>query len=380
MVSSVATMIDLFNRENIKILQNLGYQVSVACNFQSGNPASNERLNQFKRYLEEQQVSWYQVDIPRSIFRVKDIIHSYRMLKKYIEKEQFDVIHCHSPIGGVVARLAARKSRSNGTKVMYTAHGFHFYHHAPLLNWVIFYPIEKICSRMTDYLITINQEDYDLACKRMKAKHIEYVLGVGVNTSKIASCLVDKVKKKEMLGINPKKRVVLGISELSARKNCMVSIQAFYQAKLADTVLYLCGQGPQEEQLRQLVKQYELEDDVIFGGYRTDIHEVLSIADVFLFPSKQEGLPVALMEAMAAGLPVVGSKIRGNVDLIEDYKGGFLYEPMDVNGFSAALQMIFSNSSLAKSQGEFNRQRIKAYDCKNINVTMERLYKEVTER
>ena len=192
MLASVASMIDQFNMDNIRLLQDMDYKVDVVANFDFGSTSTRERVKEFKQELIEESIDVYNVPIPRSIFDIKGVWKSYKFVKELCKKQNYKMIHCHSPIGGVIARLAARKSRKNGTKVIYTAHGFHFFKGAPLKNWLIYFPIEWICSFVTDVLITINSEDYNFAKKYMHAKRIEYIPGVGINTEKISLVDVDR--------------------------------------------------------------------------------------------------------------------------------------------------------------------------------------------
>lgn len=375
MIASVASMIDQFNMENIRILQELGYEVHVACNFESGSTSSRERVAIFRQELESRKIRIKQVDIPRSIGKFKSILGSYKELKNYIEKEEFHLVHCHSPIGGVVARFAGRQQRKKGMRMIYTAHGFHFFRGASFINWCTFYPVEKLCAHYTDLLITINHEDYELAKRKLHARQVVYVPGIGVNTRRIAETTVDAKEKKKMLGISEGNKVVLGISELSTRKNCVTSIKAFAKAKLQDTVLVLCGKGPMEEELKHLAKELGVEKEVIFVGFRTDVYELLAMSDLFCFPSRQEGLPVALMEAMAAGLPVLCSKIRGNVDLIQDGQGGCLLHSDDVDGFSEKIRGFLSDEKRRLEAGRYNLEAIKRFDVEVVNKRMEQLYR-----
>lgn len=175
MLASVASMIDQFNMKNISLLKELGYGVDVACNFEIGSTSSQERVLVFKEELKELGVGVIHLPIPRKISAIGDIYKSYKMVKKLVEKEEYQIVHCHSPIGGVITRLACRKQRKKGLKVIYTAHGFHFFSGAPWKNWLVFYPIEKWMARYTDVLITICKEDFNRARSKMQAKKL-YIL------------------------------------------------------------------------------------------------------------------------------------------------------------------------------------------------------------
>ena len=373
MLSSVASMIDQFNMENIKILKNLGYEVHVLANFSFGNTTSDERTKEFKEELENMGIKVYNVPIPRKITAIKEMISSYKKIKKVCSENNYDILHCHSPIGGVLARFAFKDFRKKGGKLIYTAHGFHFFKGAPIKNWIIFYPIEKFCSRYTDCLITINKEDYKRA-KNFKAKEVKYVPGIGIDTKKIKDI---KKNRKILNEFNIKDEVVLvSVGELSNRKNHKAILKALEKVK-GNFKYIICGQGAKKEELIKLSKELNLQEKVEFLGYRQDVKEILKTSDIFCFPSKQEGLPVALMEAMASGLPVICSDIRGNKDLIENKKGGYLLKSYDIDEYSIKIQELIENKFLREEMGNFNLEKIKDFDRKKVNTIMEEIYNEL---
>ena len=181
MLASVASMIDQFNMPNIALLQKLGYQVDVACNFIEGNTCSNARVAELKQKLQDMHVRCYQIDFARNIKHMGQNMKALWQVEGLMKQNTYAFCHCHSPIGGVVARIAGHRTR---TKVIYTAHGFHFYQGAPVMNWLVYYPVEKMLSRWTDVLITINHEDYKLAKKKFKMKKLTYVPGIGIDTQR----------------------------------------------------------------------------------------------------------------------------------------------------------------------------------------------------
>ena len=373
MLSSVASMIDQFNMENINILKNLGYEVHVLANFSFGNTTSDERTKEFKKELEDMGIKVYNVPIPRKITAIKEMISSYKEIKEICKENKYDILHCHSPIGGVLARLAFKEFRKKGAKLIYTAHGFHFFKGAPIKNWLIFYPIEKLCARYTDCLITINKEDYKIA-QKFKTKKVTYIPGIGIDTEKIKNIKRDR-EILNKFGIKDEV-VLVSVGELSDRKNHKVILEAL--EKIEDDYIYIiCGQGEKKEELVNLSKKLKIQNKVKFLGYRQDIKEILKASDIFCFPSKQEGLPVALMEAMASGLPVVCSNIRGNSDLIEEKKGGYLLEYNNSYEFLIKIHELINNDSLRKEMGEFNLEKIKDFDRKKVNNLMEEIYSEL---
>lgn len=377
MLASVASMIDLFNIENIKILQDLGCKVDVSANFQNGSITSQERVNEFKKELENKGIEVIDTPIPRSVFSIKSTIDSYRKVKKLVEERHYRIVHCHSPIGGVVARLACRNARKNGTKVIYTGHGLHFFKGAPLKNWLIFYPIERLCAKLTDVLIAINQEDYQRE-KSWNCCQVEYVPGIGVNTAAFQEPFADRDKMRAEFGFTQEDFVFMSTGQISVRKNHEVVIRALAKVKNEHVKYLIVGFGELQEKLHALVEDLGLKERVVFAGYRGDVRNLLHVVDAFVFPSLQEGLPVALMEAMAVGLPVVCSRIRGNVDLIKDGEGGFIYDCRDVVGFAEGMQKISQGDSVLK-MGEINKETMKKFDTSVVNTKMNSLYKELLQ-
>ena len=371
-VASVASMIDQFNMENIKILQDLGYTVDVAANFDFGNTSSKNRVNEFKEELKKKNIKYYNLLFDRNIFNFINL-KVYRQLKKIINENNYDIIHCHSPIGGVITRLAARKARKKGAKVIYTAHGFHFFRGASIINWLVYFPIEWINSFLTDILITINKEDYNLAKKIMKANKIYYVPGIGIDTNS-KDVGESKYRKRCELKIPQNSIVLFSVGELNKNKNHEVIIRAM--ADIKDPNIYYCiaGKGKLQEYLLKLAKELKIENNFKLLGFRNDIKELLKMSDIYVFPSHREGLSVALMEAMSEGLPVICSYIRGNTDLIDDGKGGYLVKNNNLDIFKNSIVKLSFNNELRNYMGIYNKDKIKKFDIENVKERMREIY------
>ena len=373
MYASVASMIQQFNMENIRLLLADGYEVDVACNLQQGSTITPEKIAAMKAELEEMGVRVFHVPVPRKIFAIRDIVTAFRMTRDIIAQGEYSLTHCHSPIGGVLCRLANRFSGCYGkARMIYTAHGFHFFKGAPLLNWLIFYPLEWFCSRYTDVLITINLEDFALAQKKMKAKQVVYVPGIGVDVTKFRNAAAMSMEVRESLGLTEGEMLLLSVGELSVRKNHEVVLRALAQLELDAYQYLICGLGPLENRLHELVRELKMEDRVQFLGYRNDIPQIMNAADVYLFPSLQEGLPVALMESMAAGKPVACSRIRGNTDLIEE-GGGVLFDPVSVDECADAIRSLLDSDY--EQMGHFNAEKIQGFSRETVEKRMSEIYK-----
>ncbi len=375
-LASMASNLDNFNRNNVKILQDLGYDVTLASNFHTPEDInSQEKIDSFVAEMDAEGVHIVQIDFSRHIGNIKDQIKSYKQVKELLA-QGFDMIHCHAPICAAITRLCARKCRrSCETRVIYTAHGFHFYDGAPAKNWIMFYPVEKWLSKYTDVLITINKEDYRRAKEHFNAKKIVYVPGIGVDTKKFgANNHRDEIRTE--LGLKDSDIMLLSVGELNENKNHEIVIRALgnlkSSGKLSDNVYYfICGIGDKENDLNSLIRDIGLSDKVKLIGYHSNISDYYDAADVFVFPSFREGLSVSLMEAMASGLPVVCSKIRGNTDLIDE-QGGRLFEPNDDKSVADAIGTMIAADR--HTVGQYNREKIKMCDISNVNKLMREEY------
>lgn len=371
----MASMLDNFNANNIELLRKLGYEVTLAANFEREDSNSKERVQSFKHKMQE-NYRIKQIDFTRKITNAKGNIKSYKQLKKLAE-EDFNIVHCHSPICAAMTRIVFRRKRKTGTKIIYTAHGFHFYKGAPIKNWLLFFPVEWICSYWTDVLITINQEDYRFAKHYMKAKKIKYVPGVGTNIEKFQSAVVNRDVKREELGITRDDILIFSVGELNRNKNHEVVIRAIEELKDKKVHYAVAGQGILYDELENLAEKLNIAGQIHLLGYQNQIDQWYKCADLYILPSIREGLNVSLMEAMASGLPVICSEIRGNTDLIVKEKGGLFCRADNQNDFVKAIRKIYKDKELLSKMGEFNKLRSETFSQANVTERMKRIYGSV---
>ncbi len=368
MLTSVASMVDQFNMSNIRLLQEMGYQVHVACNFVKGNTCDADHIWKLQQVLDQMQVSWHQWDCPRSVFDMAACVRAYRQLLKLTGRYRFDGIHCHSPIGGVLARLAAHR---RGIRVIYTAHGFHFYKGAPVRNWLLYYPVEKLLAYWTDVLVTVNREDYQFAKRNLKAGKIFWIPGVGIDVKKFSAharqreeafCKCFDIPKNALL--------LLSVGELNKGKNHRMAITALSALGRKDVFYLVCGQGALAKRLQRYADRIGVGAQVRFPGYQEDTPCIYRNADIFVFPSKREGMPVALMEAMAAGLPCIVSDIRGNRELVPFAR----IDPKQPGQLAGMLSLLLGDQQLRIKYGRSNQKKIRGYSQKAVERRMRRIY------
>lgn len=352
LVTSTDLMMVQFLLPHIRNLSENGYIVEIACSDVGG------RMEEIHNKIDEYVKKVHIVNLHRSPINLGNF-KGFGEMKRIIEHGYYDIIWTNEPVMGVVTRLAAKKARKRGTKVLYMVHGFHFFNGAPKKNWLIYYPIEKMMASKSDVICTVNHEDYNRA-KKFNVKEVKYIHGIGINTTRLTIGENQKDIREE-LKLSEDDFIVLSVGELNENKNQKVIIQAISLLKDKNIHYILCGKGDQMDTLKNLVKEKKLENNVHFLGYRTDVVDICSQADVYVMPSKREGLPVASLEAMYCGLPLVTSNIRGLTDVMENGVSGYMCNPKDTKGFAKGIKKLKENPEMRKKMGEHNREAVKSY-------------------
>lgn len=364
-ILNIANRVNNFSYSSMMAAKELNIEYYIAGNW--GYKSDEDRHADEVKY----GIHIYQIDFIRAPYHPGNI-RAYRQLAAIVRKEHFNIIHCNTPIGGVIGRLIGKKYKI--PMVIYQAHGFHFFDGAPILNWLIYYPIERLFSHWTDEMITINREDFVRAKAKMHLRgqgKVVYVPGVGIDTEKFKNTVVDKNVKRAEIGVPKDAFLLLSIGELNQNKNHEIVIKALAQIKRKDIHYAIAGIGDKKGQLEQLAAEVGLSDRVKLLGYRTDVSELYAASDAFIFPSFREGLSVSLMEAMASGLPCIVSKIRGNVDLIDE-KGGTLFDPHSVNSCRNAIEQLMVSDRAAAVV--YNKEKIKKFELGTIIEQMKEIY------
>ena len=373
-VTTTPYMIIQFLMNDIEILQNLGYQVEVATNCSGFNVLDEKSLNSFLDKLKSMDIKINQIDFTRNIFNLKIMIRSYKEMRKLMNDRHYELMHTHTPIASAISRFVARRKH---TYTLYTAHGFHFYKGASLINWLMYYPIEKICSKWTDVLITINKEDYNFAKTKLKSKRVYYVPGIGIDLKRDKSLFFNRKEYRKKLGLNENDFAILSVGELNKNKNHISVIKCMPQ--LDQRIHYfIAGQGNLENNLKLKCREYGIEDRVHFLGFRNDIAQLNMSSDLYILPSLREGLNVSLMEAMSTSLPCIANRIRGNVDLITNGEGGFLVDINNQKELIDKIKYMYSNN--CKKMGENNKKKIEGFSVESVSMKMSFIYKNLSLR
>ncbi|WP_416655359.1 glycosyltransferase family 4 protein [Bacillus amyloliquefaciens] len=342
--------------------QDMGWEVHVAAGGDMNLPFVNEKFS---------------VPIRRSPFHPENL-SVYRQLKRLIQDNGYDMIHCHTPVGGVLARLAARQARQKGTKVLYTAHGFHFCEGAPLKNWLLYYPIEKFLSSYTDCLITINEEDYERA-KQMKKTDCDAkkIHGIGVDTDRFRPVnRAESERLREKHGFTAGEFILVYPAELNGNKNqgILIEAAALLKNSIPELKLVFAGEGAMEESYRKKAESLGVSDIVRFYGFCRDIHELIQLADLSVASSIREGLGMNVLEGMAAEKPAVAADNRGHREIIEDGVNGFLVPAGDSAAFADRIEKLYRSPGLRKAMGQKGRRTAECFSETRTVKEMAHIY------
>ena len=352
-----------FHRPYITWLSENGCEVDIA--------AENRGNNSF-----DDVTNTYHLEFPRKLFS-RGLIHSYRGLEKIINKGNYDLVHCHTPIPSMLARLASRKVRRRGTKVLYTAHGFHFYKGAPISRWLIYYTAEYLLSKITDGIVTINKEDYGYISGKMLQKDAWYIPGIGVNTKRfIPISQSEKTIIRKEYCYSDTDFIILYIAEFIPRKNHEFILRLAKQAKekIPNLKVLFAGKGVLFQKMKDLANNLGLSETVEFLGFRNDVEKLCAIADIGVSVSKHEGLGLGLVEQMMCKVPVLATVDRGHKELIINDYNGYLFEQNNTEQFLAYLILFYNDEQKRLKMGENAYSKAQDFDIANSMEAMKKVY------
>ena len=374
LITSTDVMMYQFLLPHALYLSTQGYQVDVACSFAEGY--KNEGYHEYIANHLPENSNFYSVNLERSPFAATNI-KGFKQLSEIINNKKYDLIWTNEPVMGVLTRLAAYKARKKyGTKLMYLAHGYHFYEGAPKKNWIA-YPIEKVMSYFCDSMCMINWEDYHFTQKHFPYKPVFHIDGIGLDTQKFKNVQVDKSRKRKDLGFTDDDILLLSVGELQTRKNHEPVIRAVAQIDNPKVKYIICGRGELEDHFRQLAKDLNIEDRLFLLGHRYDISEILKSVDIFIHPSLREGLGIAVIEAMSAGLPLITSNVQGMKDYVINEQTGYVVPTFDISEYKKAIEKLIVSPDYRKEIGENNINFALKYDFENSKVQVLNILNEM---
>ena len=365
-VATVQSHICQFHKPLVEILHESGIEVHVA---------ARDNLSEKKGLKLDFVEKVFDIPFQRSPFSFKNI-KAYKELKKIINDGNYDIIHCNTPVGGILTRMAAKKVRKKGTKIYYTAHGFHFYKGSQIKNWMLWYPIERHFARKCDKLITIVGEDFLLAKKCFKTT-VERIHGVGVDENRYKPVSVEEkafLRSNEKL--NNSDYVVTCTGELNKNKDQKTLLKAteLLKDKIPGLKVLLAGNGPTESELRGYIHDKGLSDNVKLLGYRSDLEKIVPCADLVVSCSLREGLGLNIIEAMLCAVPVVATHNRGHDELVDAGENGFLFAFGDEVDLADKIYRLFSDKELSNLFGKNGFAKMKAYTKDNVKNELRSIY------
>lgn len=351
-----------FNRPFMRDLREKGYAVHYA------SAGEEEILDADQSFV---------IPFARSPLNLSNL-KAYKELKNLLEQEKYDLVHCHTPVGGVVTRLAVKHAKlKQKPKVIYTGHGFHFYNGAPLLNWMVYYPIEKWLAKSTDTVVTINREDYERAKQKFRAGRVEQIPGVGVDLAKFRPVnAAEKAKLRRENGLEENDFVLVYVAEINKNKDQELIIDNLVELKqeIPEIKVWFAGKGPEQKRLEEKVKKLGLEETVKFLGYVGDVTELYQMADIVISASRREGLGLNLIEGMATGLPIVARDNRGHREIVISEKEGVLFQ--DGEGFRKAIVELYHDEARRRKISEHNLETAKKFSLEKSRAKMAEIYAE----
>lgn len=375
-VTTIAGFLPQFEINDVRIMQQMGYEVHYATNLNNQVYAFDEKA------LTNIGIVLHHIDIRKKPIQIVKNIRAIKQIKKIIDEENITVVHCHNPMGAVDARIAAECSKVKPT-VIYTAHGFHFYKGAPLKNWLLYYPVEKLLARYTDVIVTINKEDYMRAKSKFKLRQggfIKQIHGVGVDIERFNTNSGIRERVRREIGIPQEAFHIVTAAELNNNKNQQVVIRAIARLNNSNIYYTLCGKGPNKDKLVRLINEYGLQDRVKLLGYRTDMEEILQTADLFAFPSQREGLGIAAVEALLCGVPVLASDNRGTREYVHNGINGVITSANSISEFADAIDRFYSDHVYRIHMAEQCRNTAIIFGLEESNRSMREIYEKVDER
>ncbi len=369
LVTSTDLMMIQFLVPHVINLSENGFEVEIACSV-VGN-----RIEEVRQKLNGYVNAIHLVRLVRSPVSPTNF-KGYKDMKKVINSGNYDIIWTNEPVMGLTTRLAARKARKNGTKVFYMVHGFHFYKGAPKLNWLVFYPIEKFMAGFCDKLITINNEDYELASKKFHCD-VARIHGIGVSAECYHTISRDeKIQRLSAEGMSGDEFIVLCTGELNENKDqkTLIAAAAKLKNKIPNLIVFLAGKGVLEEQLKAQVLELDLNGVVKFLGYRKDLFLLTPAVNMVVSCSHREGMPRNILEAMLCKKPVVATKNRGHNELVDNDITGYLIKPGDSDTLAQKIYKIYSSEDDAVTMGNMGFKKVQSYTTSSVQNEFKNIF------
>lgn len=374
LVANTASMIKLFNLRNIAILHQLGYEVLVAANFSEPGTISLAMAAELKQKLADLNVKSFDVPFKRGIGTLAANWQAYQIIARIVDQYQVSAIHTHGPLSSIISRQVAHQKQ---IKCIYTSHGFQFFHHSPLKNWLLFYGIERHFAKYTDALITINADDFQIG-KQFSTKHVYYLPGIGTKVKALATISPKHRRQvrdatRAQLGVKDDEFLILSVGELSKRKNHLTVLKAIHQLHNKQIKYAIAGIGPERDALIRYANENGLQDQLLLLGFRKDVQNLYLAADLNAFISLREGLGMGGLEGCILGLYILVSAYTGSKDYVRDEQMGLkIKHPLSVAEVATSIQRVIKDHVVAKPDWDL----LFKYDESNVDRLMANIYQK----
>lgn len=317
---------------------------------------------------------WVDMPFEKSITSVGNFSVA-RSIARKIREGKYDLILVHTSLAAFFVRLALKMAGKGNTRLVNTVHGYLFDGETPLMKRTMLLTAEKLTTSVTDRVLTMNACDYDIATKHHLSRgDIINIPGMGIDLDRFAPATSqEKAEARASFGIDQDAFVMVYAGEFSSRKNQSLLIEAM--KSLPDkAVLLLPGRGDLLEQCRDTASVYG--NRVILPGFMADVERAYAAADICVSASRSEGLPFNIMEAMARGLPVVATAVKGHTDLVTDGANGWAFCNGDGDEFACRVLELMEYPQLLAPASVKARATAEQYALKNVYDTV---YKAMTE-
>ncbi|RKJ77983.1 MULTISPECIES: glycosyltransferase family 4 protein [unclassified Pyramidobacter] len=345
-----------------------GWQVDAMANARDPFPAAESHFDRF-----------YAVDWGRRPLDPHNFARAPRAVRELVAREKYDIVHVHTPVAAFVARFALRGLRAaRQVKVVYTAHGFHFFKGNSKIKNGLFIALEKLAGRWTDRLVVINREDYDAAQKHriVPRENVALMPGIGVDLSRYSRGAVSDAQvaaAREEMRLTPEDRYILMIAEFNPGKRHRDAVRALARIEEPRLHLAFAGQGPLFAETQALARRCGVEKRCHFLGQRDDVPALLKGAAAAVLPSEREGLPRSILEAMAMGTPAIGADVRGTRDLLAG-GCGTLVPVGDTEALAHAFHAVFGAPAPCREHVRRASEKVKNYAIERLQKMHEQLY------
>jgi glycosyltransferase involved in cell wall biosynthesis len=320
------------------------------------------------------------VPIPSLVRRISPLndIRALYDLVRIIKTEKPDVVHTHTSKAGILGRMAAKIARV--PLIVHTPHGHVFFgHFGPILSRIFLW-VERLFAPLTDRVVALtDRESRDYTDLNVYPEDKLVQIHSGVDIEKFKQVPVNAVEKKRALGLDPNGLVVGFIGWLLPVKGPMHLLKAMEDVwqDHDDTILVFIGKGDLDVDLRAEALRSNANDRINFVGWRNDIDEIMPIFDIFVLPSLNEGMGRVLVEAMAAGKPIVASNVGGIPDLVQHDYNGLLVPPGDEKALAASIKQLINDPEKAKMMGQRGREICNRFSLEAMVEKIDNLYQEL---